>query len=178
VRVGYLFVSAAIAGAVGGLLAFGIGHMDGVAGMHGWRWILIIEGMPTFFLGIATFFLLPNDVESAYFLTEDEKRLLLARHTREYGMTASARKFSKVDMYKAFKDWKVWAFCCGQFGSDAMLYSKLPFFPCFLNVARSPDRGVVSGALCGLRGAVVWSPGRHAIFPAVLSQPLQENSRY
>lgn len=36
-RVGYLFVSAAIAGALGGLLAFGIGHMDGIAGMHGWR---------------------------------------------------------------------------------------------------------------------------------------------
>lgn len=36
-RVGYLFVSAAIAGALGGLLAFGIGHMDGIQGMSGWR---------------------------------------------------------------------------------------------------------------------------------------------
>lgn len=36
-RVGYLFVSAAIAGALGGLLAFAIGHMEGVAGLHGWR---------------------------------------------------------------------------------------------------------------------------------------------
>jgi MFS family permease len=124
VRVGYLFVSAAIAGALGGLLAYGIGHMDGVAGMHGWRWILIIEGLPTFFLGIATFFLLPNDAESAYFLTEDEKRLQVERHTREYGMTASARKFSKADMMKAFKDWKVWAFCIAQFGADTMLYGK------------------------------------------------------
>lgn len=37
-RVGYLFVSAAIAGSVGGLLAYGIGFMDGVAGQRGWRW--------------------------------------------------------------------------------------------------------------------------------------------
>lgn len=36
-RVGYLFVSAAIAGALGGLLAFGIGRMDGIQGMSGWR---------------------------------------------------------------------------------------------------------------------------------------------
>jgi hypothetical protein len=43
-RVGYLFVSAAIAGACGGLLAFAIGHMDGVAGQSGWRWIMILEG--------------------------------------------------------------------------------------------------------------------------------------
>ena len=39
-RVGYLFVSAALAGSVGGLLAYGIGHMDGVAGQSGWRWIM------------------------------------------------------------------------------------------------------------------------------------------
>ena len=36
-RVGYLFVSAALAGAFGGLLAYGIGHMDGVAGQSGRR---------------------------------------------------------------------------------------------------------------------------------------------
>ena len=34
-RVGYLFVAAALAGAFGGLLAYGIGHMDGVAGQRG-----------------------------------------------------------------------------------------------------------------------------------------------
>ena len=124
-RVGYLFVSAAIAGALGGLLAYGVGHMDGIANMHGWRWILIIEGLPTCLLGILTFFLLPNDAESAYFLTEDEKKLQVERHAREYGMTASARQFSKADMMKAFKDWKVWMFCIAQFGADTMLYGKL-----------------------------------------------------
>jgi MFS family permease len=43
-RIGYLFVSSAIAGACGGLLAYGIGFMDGIAGLSGWRWIFIIEG--------------------------------------------------------------------------------------------------------------------------------------
>lgn len=123
-RVGYLFVSSAIAGALGGLLAYGIGHMDGVAGLHGWRWIMIIEGLPTFCLGIATFFLLPNDAESAYFLNASEKKAMVIRHAREYGMTTSAREFSKKDMMKAFKDWKVWVFCAAQFGSDTMLYGE------------------------------------------------------
>lgn len=44
-RIGYLFVSSALAGACGGLLAYGIGFMDGIAGQSGWRWIFIIEGM-------------------------------------------------------------------------------------------------------------------------------------
>lgn len=38
-RTGYLFVSAAISGSIAGLLAFGIGFMDGLQGMSGWRWI-------------------------------------------------------------------------------------------------------------------------------------------
>ena len=43
-RIGYLFVSSALAGACGGLLAYGISYMDGVAGLSGWRWVFILEG--------------------------------------------------------------------------------------------------------------------------------------
>lgn len=48
-RIGYLFVSSALAGACGGLLAYGIGFLDGIAGYSGWRWIFIIEGISLFF---------------------------------------------------------------------------------------------------------------------------------
>lgn len=123
-RVGYLFVSAAVAGALGGLLAYGIGHMAGIAGMSGWRWIMIIEGLPSIVLGVAVYFLLPNNPEHAYFLSDSEKKLMVARFRRHYGDTASAQEFSKEDMLAAFKDWKVWAFCVAQFGADTMLYGK------------------------------------------------------
>lgn len=123
-RVGYLFVSAAVAGALGGLLAYGIGHMDGVRGMSGWRWIMIIEGIPSFILGVLTYFVLPNDAETAYFLDDNERALVRVRHARDYGNTASSREFSKKDMLCAFKDWKVLAFCAAQFGVDTMLYAK------------------------------------------------------
>lgn len=121
-RVGYLFVSAAIAGALGGLLAYGIGHMDGLEGMSGWRWIMIIEGIPSVILGIITYFALPNDAQSAYFLTKEEKALMEVRRRREYGNTASSQEFNKQDMVRAFTDWKVWAFSVAQFGVDTMLY--------------------------------------------------------
>lgn len=49
-RIGYLFVSAALAGAVGGLLAYGIGYMDGIAGLRGWRWIMIVGRHQNFFV--------------------------------------------------------------------------------------------------------------------------------
>ncbi|KAI0202809.1 major facilitator superfamily domain-containing protein [Astrocystis sublimbata] len=128
-RVGYLFVSAAIAGALGGLLAYGIGHLDGVRGMSGWRWIMIIEGIPTIILGFLVVIFLPNDPEHARFLTPDEKKLMAVRSQRQYGYTESAQKFSKGDMMKAFKDWKVWVFCVGQYGADTMLYGYSTFLP-------------------------------------------------
>lgn len=38
VRFGYLIGGAAVAGAVGGLLAYAVGYMDGLRGLRGWRW--------------------------------------------------------------------------------------------------------------------------------------------
>lgn len=128
-RVGYLFVSAALAGAFGGLLGYAIGFMDGVAGQRGWRWILIIEGLPTFMLGIVSWFILANDPESARYLTDTEKQLVIVRRERQFGQTKSAQELHKVDAYKALKDWKVWAFCAAQFGVDTMLYGFSTFLP-------------------------------------------------
>jgi hypothetical protein len=99
--------------------------MDGVEGMRGWRWIMIIEGLPSVVLGVITYFALPNDAQTAYFLTEEEKLAMDVRRRREYGSTASSQEFSKLDMMRAFKDWKVWAFCIAQFGVDTMLYGNV-----------------------------------------------------
>ncbi|GJD00133.1 Major facilitator superfamily transporter [Colletotrichum higginsianum IMI 349063] len=132
-RVGYLFVSAAIAGGLGGLLAYAIGHMDGVEGLSGWRWIMVIEGLPTVVLGVITYFALPNDAATAYFLTDDEKAVMARRRAREYGNTSSAQEFSRDDMFKAFMDWKVWVFSIAQFGADTMLYGFSTFLPTIIN---------------------------------------------
>ncbi|KAL2060264.1 hypothetical protein VTL71DRAFT_9659 [Oculimacula yallundae] len=133
VRIGYLFVSAALAGGFGGLLAYGIGHMDGIAGQSGWRWIFILEGIPTVFMGIATLWLLPNNPETAYFLTDEDKKLIEVRKACEYGQTATAQEFSKKDVMKAFKDWKCWAFYFAQFGVDTMLYGFSTFLPTIIS---------------------------------------------
>ena len=125
----YLFVSAAVAGGCGGLLAYGIGFMDGVAGYRGWRWILIIEGLPSILVGIACWCLLANDMESASYLTHDEKAILIAKRNRQPGFSVSGLEQHKADIIAAFKDWKVWAMCVAHFGADTMLYGYSAFLP-------------------------------------------------
>ena len=128
-RIGYLFVSAALAGACGGLLAYAIGFMDGVSGLRGWRWILILEGIPTVLMGVATFFTLADEPDTAWFLTPEERKFSVARLSRGAENTASARKFHWADVRRCFTDWKCWAFAFGLFGMDTMLYGYSTFLP-------------------------------------------------
>lgn len=128
-RTGYLFSSAAVAGACGGLLAYAIGYMDGVSGLRGWRWIMIIEGIPTVLLGVLTWFFLADNPETAYYLNEEDRALVVARRSRHLGQTQSAQKFHWADVKEGALDWKIYAFCIGQFGVDTMLYGYSTFLP-------------------------------------------------
>ncbi|KAK7887727.1 hypothetical protein LTR67_009630 [Exophiala xenobiotica] len=125
-RIGYLFVSSALAGACGGLLAYGIGFMDGVAGQSGWRWVFIIEGIPTTLYGIAIWLLLADSPSTAWYLTHEERQLLVARLHRQPGFH---EELLRKDTIAAFKDWKTWLFAAGQFTVNSMLYSYSIFLP-------------------------------------------------
>lgn len=128
-RIGYLFTAAAVAGACGGLIAYGISFMDGAAGLPGWRWIFILEGIPSVLIGILCLFALPNSVDSAWFLSESERKLLLNIRFREVGQTVSAQKFHWADVKDGAQDWTLWAFSIAQFGEDVMLYGFSTFLP-------------------------------------------------
>lgn len=79
-RVGLFYVSASLAGAFGGLLARGLSAIPATGSIvdAGWRWIMIIEGLLTIVAGVVAYFLLPNSIATARFLTKEE---------REHGQT-------------------------------------------------------------------------------------------
>ncbi|KAF9894345.1 hypothetical protein FE257_007848 [Aspergillus nanangensis] len=74
-----------LAGAFSGLLAYGIVHMDGVAGLRGWRWIFILEGIITVLVGASLPWILPDSPDTASFFTEDEKKFMAARLDSDSG---------------------------------------------------------------------------------------------
>jgi len=79
VRIAFVLASATAAGAFGGCIAYGVGHMNGAAGLEGFRWLFIIEGLITVLCTLLTFFYLPDYPSRAMFLTEDDKKFIEAR---------------------------------------------------------------------------------------------------
>ncbi|WVW85876.1 hypothetical protein I302_107914 [Kwoniella bestiolae CBS 10118] len=103
-RVSLFYTASALAGAVSGLLAFGIAKMAGVGGYNGWRWIFILEGLMTVVLGVLCPFVLIDSPSRSKWLTEDERRFLTLIMAEQDGGTAGKARSSKVS-WKTF--WSV-----------------------------------------------------------------------
>lgn len=143
-RQAYFYGTSAISGALGGLVAYAIGDLDGKAGWSGWRWIILINGIPTILTAIVTPFVLPNSPETASFLTEQDRRDLVTLRMAEIGQTASGQEMSKKDVMDGVKDWKTYAYAIGQFVGLGMLYSFSVFLPTIINgMGAGFDRKVV-----------------------------------
>ncbi|WP_049018671.1 MFS transporter, partial [Burkholderia multivorans] len=76
---------------------------DGVHGLGGWQWLFLLEALPSVLLGFAVLRWLPNRIESAQWLNDDEKRVLRANLDRD----PSGNKSHALG--RAFSDPKVWA---------------------------------------------------------------------
>jgi sugar phosphate permease len=127
-RVSYLFVCTAIAGAFGGLLAYSILKMDGVAGYAGWRWVFIIEGIFSILVAPIIWFGLPNDPSNAYFLTPEEKDMMKIRAIQRAQYMGSD-EFSWEEIRIGLKDPKMYLSAAIQFCQDILLYGFSTFLP-------------------------------------------------
>ena len=128
-RTAGLFITTAIAGAIGGLLAYGIEHMEGVAGLAAWRWLFILEGFPSIPLAILAFFILPESPEKAYFLSVEDRELLLKLRRSEIGQTSGSEEFHWADVVAGIRDWQIWVLFVQAFQTGIMFYGFAIFLP-------------------------------------------------
>ncbi len=68
-----------LAGAFGGAIAYGIGHVNGAAGLEGFRWLFIIEGIITVLSAIPLLLCLPDYPARAKWLNADDKQFAIDR---------------------------------------------------------------------------------------------------
>jgi MFS family permease len=113
-----LFVSAiAVAGVIGNPISGGVmDALSGVAGLNGWQWLFLMEGIPSVLVGIWVFVFLESSIQEARWLTQEEKDLL-ARN-----LDAEDRHKTEVHVSDAFRSGKVWALCAIYFTLMIGLY--------------------------------------------------------
>lgn len=103
-----MFMSAmAVSGIVGGLLSGWIlSHMAGVAGLKGWQWMFILEGLPSAAMGVVTYLVLADRPADARWLTQAEKDVL----TGELEAGDSRRgPVQHTNFLSALKDLRFWS---------------------------------------------------------------------
>lgn len=84
--------------------------MDGVAGLEGWRWIFLLEGMATVVLGVACFFLLiDTPALSTRWLNPEEIRFLeLSMFIKQGGGFQEETTVRWKDIRMVLTNWRVY----------------------------------------------------------------------
>ncbi|KAI1205898.1 MFS general substrate transporter [Annulohypoxylon truncatum] len=128
IRVAFILASATLAGAFGGAIAYGIGHMNRAGGLSAWRWLFILEGIPSCLSALLVWFLLPDYPEDAKWLTTKERDLAVQRLHVE-GSKGQDKAMSWEDAKATLVDWRLWGHYIVYFGISTPFSSLSLFTP-------------------------------------------------
>ncbi|KAI5831300.1 MFS general substrate transporter [Schizophyllum commune Tattone D] len=126
-RIAIFFSAATVAGAFGGILAFGIEKMEGIAGLHGWQWIFCLEGILTVICAVASYFFMHDYPETATFLTADERAHVVKILRADAKGLATHYDFKFV--LQALFDYKSWVQVGVYMGNLITVYAISLFLP-------------------------------------------------
>jgi MFS transporter, ACS family, tartrate transporter len=97
-----------IAGIIGSPLSGAILGLHGAAGLEGWQWLFLLEGIPAILMGFVILFLLPKGPSQARWLSESEKKYIQHRLEEETALHKDQIHFS---LLKALASRRVWLLC-------------------------------------------------------------------
>ncbi|KAG0704952.1 major facilitator superfamily domain-containing protein [Suillus ampliporus] len=126
-RIAYWFGFATVAGAFGGLIAYGIEHVK--VSIANWRLLFILEGTPTILLGVVLHIRAsgPSRVHSQ-FLTTAERKIAISRMNKgtsgDFGVVVR-----RSHVIAAFQDWRIYVGGVIFFGLNCALASLSAFLP-------------------------------------------------
>ncbi|KGO77104.1 Major facilitator superfamily domain, general substrate transporter [Penicillium italicum] len=118
---------AVLASAFSGLISYGVFQINNPA-VKGWQWLFIIEGSMTLLTGAVAYFLLPDGVRNAWFLSDRERAAATARLLRD----TSSEVNTPFDLKSAFETWSDWKFpvwCLITFTYPVAYATAMNFFP-------------------------------------------------
>ncbi|MGC2493057.1 MFS transporter [Candidatus Binatus sp.] len=136
-----LFMTAtALAGLIAGPVSGALLQLHGIAGLSGWQWLFILEGLPAVILGILVLFHLPDGPDNAVWLEVSERAALSMRLERERGRGTQKRQRS---FREAISNSTVWILSLVYFAIVFGLYGVTFWLPQIIrSLGNSSDFGI------------------------------------
>ncbi|ORZ24380.1 major facilitator superfamily domain-containing protein [Absidia repens] len=128
-RIGFFWSFSSLAGAFG--VAYGITQIP-TNHLQTWQLLFLIEGAPSVALAVLAAWYLPNDPETAKFLTEEERRVAVGRLAKDAG-AANDHSWSWAQVYSVFTDWKAWAYAFIYITGTSALQGVTLFLPSIIS---------------------------------------------
>jgi MFS transporter, ACS family, tartrate transporter len=140
-------MAAAGTGIVGAPLSGLLLQMDGVAGLRGYKWLFLIEALPSLVLGIVLFLRLPNGPAEAKFLDDGEKKWLADRLEQD---RLAAGPSAHTSFKKAVTDPRVLVLCFVYFTHVLAGYGLDFFLPTLIKGAYKDVRPFWQACITGI----------------------------
>jgi len=146
--VAWFMTAVPLAGVIGGPLSGWIlNSLSGMAGLNGWQWLFLVEGLMPVLAGVWVLFYLDNGPSDAGWLDKSEKELLLSRICEdEQSNIVEGDKVSDV-----FCSLRVWLLGCIYFCMVMGLYGISFWLPQIIKDALTTDNLMI-----GLIFAIPW----------------------
>ena len=162
-----LFMTAiAVANVVGAPLSGAImQYFDGAGGWPGWRWLFVLEAIPSLIAGAAVLVLLPDRPANAAWLTEAERGIVLRRVAADNVPTASSHSANSARA--ALVSPRVWALAFVYLAGTFALYGVNFWMPTLvqeLGIERTDYLriGLITMIPWGLAGLTMVYAGSHS----------------
>jgi ACS family tartrate transporter-like MFS transporter len=126
-----IFMTAApLSNMIGSPISGALMGLNGVAHLHGWQWLFLVEGAPTVLLGVISWFFLTDRPEQAAWLAAPERAWLSAEMERERAAQAGR---SASSVWAAVKDPRVLMLALVYAGTSTGLYAVGIWAPMIIN---------------------------------------------
>ncbi|QIW95209.1 hypothetical protein AMS68_000727 [Peltaster fructicola] len=125
-RQGVFISGAAMANVYGGALAYGISQIRGA--LAPWRVLFLIEGLPTMVFAVFAWYLLPDSIREAKFLTQRDRDVAIHMAGKNQRLDVEHEQGLRLrEVWEGIRDPKSWIPALCYFGCNVS-YASLPLF--------------------------------------------------
>jgi MFS transporter, ACS family, tartrate transporter len=149
-----------IAGIVGGPISGALLSLDGIAGLAGWQWLFVVEGLPAVVLGVVVLRALPERPSEARWLTPAEQVALTTQLEEE-----AALKGNVHSIQGALTSGRMWLLAAVYFTIPVELYAMSFWLPQIVKSASGASDfqvGVLSAIPYAVAAVGMVVIGRHS----------------